>query len=301
VTSGDAYLVGREIAGELSPDVGGTDRLYASIRLDPSTFKGVKFAHCTFANVSFKDCVLDQVTFTNCAFIECYFRDTRLEKCNFAGCKFLNSDLSKVDIRSCDLRYYNTFANCFIKYDQLRESLPGEGNLKAHLCANLAREARNAGFSYDEGLYRQAAAEALEKHLFLAVRGATQYFREHYKGTDRVRAAYRWATSRLRGYAWGYRRSWLVVMRNWAVLTLIVFPVSFLLCGSGLERAGKQASASDAWLASLGNILPGSGLSDVRFVSSYSLTLAFIEVLVGLLFAGLIAALLFRSVFERDR
>ncbi len=301
VTSGGAYLVGREISTELSTDKDGTDRLYAAIRSDGSTFKGVKFKHCTFANVSFKTCTLEQVSFTNCAFIDCYFRDTRLKDCHFAGCKFLNSDLSKVDIRSCDFRYYNIFVNCFIKYDQLRESLPGEGNLKAHLCANLAREARRAGFPYDEGLYRQDGAKALERHLLDAVRGATPYFKEHYKGSGRVGAAYRLAASRLRGYAWGYRRSWLVVLRNWAVLSLIVFPVSFLLCGSGLERGGKAASAGDAWLASLGNILPGSGISNVRFVSSCSLTLAFVEVLIGLLFAALVAALLFASVFERDR
>ena len=300
MTSGGAYLVGREIATELPPDKDGSDRLYASIRSDGSTFKSVSFEHCTFANVSFKDCKFDQVSFSNCAFIDCYFRDTQLDKCKFAGCKFLNSDLSKVDIRSCDFRFYNTFANCFIKYGQLRESLPGEGNLKAHLCANLAREARNAGFSNDAGLYRQDGAKALERHLLDAIRGSTPYFEEHYRG-HRIFAAFRWTASRLRGYAWGYRRSWLVVLRNWAILTLAVFPLLFLVCRTGLERGGKPASVGDAWLASLGNILPGSGISDVRFVSTGSLIIAFVEVLVGLLFAGLIAALLFRSVFERGQ
>jgi hypothetical protein len=301
VTSGGAYLVGREIVTELPPDKHGTDQVYASIRSDGSIFKSVKFAHCTFANVSFKGCTLDLVSFTNCAFIDCYFRDTRFQKCSFAGCKFLHSDLSKVDIRSCDFRYYNSFVNCFIRYNKLRESLPGEGNLKAHLCANLARETGNAGFSNDEGLYRQAGAKALESHLLDAVRGVTPYFEEHYKGSRRFFAAYRWAASHLRGYAWGYRRSWLVVLRNWAILTLIVFPLSFLACRSGLERGGKPASFGDAWLASFGNMLPGSGISDIRFVSNCSLVLAFMEVLVGLLFAALIAALLFRSVFERGR
>ncbi|WP_372452894.1 pentapeptide repeat-containing protein [Mycolicibacterium xanthum] len=301
VTAGDAYLVGREIIAELPVDAGGVDQLYASIRADGSRLEGVKFAHCTFANVSFKDCVLDEATFTDCAFIDCYFRNTKIEKSKFSGCKFVNSDLSKVDIRSCDFRYYNSFANCLIKFGQLRESLPGEGNLRAHLCANLAQEARKAGLTYDEGLYRQAGAEAFERHMFDAIRGTTPYFKEHYRGSGRVSAAYRWAASRLRGLAWGYRRSWLVVLRNWSILSLGVFPLLFLALGAGLERDGKRASASDAWLASLGNILPGSGLSDVHFVSGWTLALAFIEVLLGLLFAALITALLFRSVFEREK
>ncbi|WP_421843676.1 pentapeptide repeat-containing protein [Mycobacterium sp.] len=300
MTSDGAYLVGREIATELPPGQCGTDRLYAAIRADESTFKNVKFKHCTFANVSFKNCVFKQAEFSDCAFIDCYFRATRLEKCTFAGCKFLGSDLSKIDIRSCDFRYYNSFVSCFIKHAQLKESLPSEGNLKAHLCENLAKEAKKAGFRYDEELYRQDGAKALEGHLRDAVRGAAPWFKEHYKGIERVVAARKWGASRLRGYAWGYRRSWLVVLRNWAVLTLLVFPVLFL-CGPGLKRGGKPASAGDAWLASLGNMLPGSGISDVEFVSSYSFTLAFVEALAGLLFAALVAALLFASVFERDR
>jgi hypothetical protein len=300
VTSGGAYLVGRDIVTELPPDKDGLSQLYAAVLADERTYKGLTFTHCTFANVSFKGCKLDQVTFSNCVFIDCYFRDARLDKCKFAGSKFINSDLSKVDIRSCDFRYYNTFVNCFIKYSKLRESLPGEGNLKSHLCANLAREARNAGFSTDEGLYRQDGAKALERHRLDAVRGVTPYFVEHYKGR-RFSTAYKWLASRLRGYAWGYRRSWLVVLRNWAILTLGVFPGLFLLCRSSLERGGKPASVGDAWLASLGNILPGSGISDVKFLSTGSLILAFVEVLLGLLFAALITALLFRSVFERGQ
>lgn len=275
--------------------------LYAAIRSDDTAFKKLEFKHCTFANVSFKNSKFDQVSFTNCTFISCYFRDTKLQNCHFAGCRFISSDLSKVDVRSCDFRYYNTFHDCFIKYGKMRESLPGQGNLKAHLCVNLAREARRAGFRYDEGLYRQDGAKAREKHLGAAVLGSTQWFKEHYKGTDRVVAAYKWAVSRLRGYAWGYNRSWLVVLRNWAVLALAVFPALFFLCDSGLRRAGKPISTGDLWVASLGNMLPGSGISDVQFVSTAALTLAFIEVLVGLLFAALVAALLFSSVFERDR
>jgi hypothetical protein len=301
VTSDGAYLVGREIVTELPNTQSGADRIYASVRVDGDKFEDLRFRHCTFANVSFKGCALKELSFNNCVFIDCYFRDTRIERCRFYGCKFINSDLTKIDIRSSDFRFYNAFSDCFIKFDQMRHSLPTEGNLRAHLCTNLAREARCAGFSNDEGLYRQEGAKALEGHLLAAVWGSTLYFREHYRGFERVQAAYTLAASRLRGYAWGYRRSWLVVLRNWAILTLVVFPIAFLACRSGLQKQGRPASTGDIWLASLGNILPGSGLSDVRFVSGVSLGLAFAEVLLGLLFGALIAALLFRSVFDRGR
>jgi hypothetical protein len=299
VSGGSAYLIGRTTVDALGPGENGENAIYAALRLDDGKFEKVTFTHCTFANISFKGCTLKEVQFSNCVFIDCYFRNTKISNSSFAACKFINSDLQKVDIRSCDLRYYNNFYDCFIKYDQVSESLPSEGNLRSRLCENLAGEARKAGAMGDEGKYRQEAAAAMEKHLWSAVKGSSTFFREKYRGGQRLASLYSWAVSRIRGYLWGYQRSWLVVLRNWAVLTLGLFPLIFLPLRSGLQRNGRPADRGDAWIASVGNMLPGSGISDVRFISNVCIYLAFAEVLVGLLFAGLAAALLFRSVYER--
>jgi hypothetical protein len=179
--------------------------------------------------------------------------------------------------------------------------LPTEGNLRAHLCSNLASEARKAGALKDEGLYRQAGASGMEQHLRSAVRGSSQFFREKYAGSARWAALFEFIASRLRGYLWGYKSSSLVVFRNWSITTLLVFPILFLIFRDGVERGGRSATTGDIWLASIGNILPGSGISDVRFVSTACLVLAFIEVLLGLLYTGIVAALVFRAVFDRWR
>lgn len=301
MTSGSAYLIGRTIRASLDQTQSASDSAYASLRVDGLTYDGITFSHCTFANVSFKGCTLKNVRFVNCVFLDCYFRDTAIVDCKFSASKFIDCDLGKLDLRTTDLKYYNSFVNCFIKYREIRESLPTEGNLKFHLCSNLAAEARRAGALNDEGLYRQAGASALEEHLLSAVRGSSHYFRNKYRGVQRISALGEYIASRTRGYLWGYRRSWTVVMRNWALLTLGVFPLFFYMCRSGIERSGKPASTGDLWVASIGNILPGSGLSDVKFTSSPCLILAFIEVLTGLVFTGIVAALIFRTVFERWR
>jgi Pentapeptide repeats (9 copies) len=299
VSGGSAYLVGRTRVHAIGPDQSRQDSIFAALRLDGSHFASKTFVNCTFANVSFKDCVLTEIKFSNCAFLDCYFRNARMTNCEFSACKFIHSGLEKVDIRSCDFKYYNTFTDCFVKYDTISESLPTEGNLRSRLCENLAGEARKVGAPGDEGKYRQQAASAMEKHLWFAVKGSSQFFKEKYQGADRLACLYNFLVSRLRGYLWGYRRSWLVVLRNWAILTMVFFPPIFLLMRSGLQRGGKPADRGDAWIASIGNMLPGSGISDVRFISNACIYVAFAEVLTGLLFAGLAAALLFRAVYDR--
>ena len=135
-----------------------------------------------------------------------------------------------------------------------------------------------------------------------AWRQTDNFYKEKYTGGARFGAFLEYFGSRARGYLWGYRRSFLVVLRNWAFVTLVLFPFLFWLNLSGIWRPdGTPATLGDAWLASVGNTLPGSGLSDLDFTTSWALAFAFVEVLFGLLFAGLAAALLFRAIFDRWR
>lgn len=297
-----AYLMGRPLR-QLDPGRNAEDSLFASQRVDGCTIDGQTYQHCTFANISFKDAHLQNATFMDCAFLSCYFRGTRLTSSRFSGCKFIDCDLEKVDVRTCDFKFYNSFANCMIKYHELEHSLPQEGNLRGHLCAGLATEARKLGALRDEGLFRQAAARGHESHLKAAWSHGSEFYRQKYSGMARLEALGSYVASRFRGYLWGYRRSFLVVLRNWLLMTLVAFPILFFLDrDSGLRRpGGAAASIPDVWLASVGNILPGSGISKIEFTSSVTVALAFIEVLIGLLLSGLVAALLFRAIFDRWR
>lgn len=298
--SAAAFLVGRKHT-RLLPTTSTTDALFAGQLLDGEKFSGVEFQNCTFANVSFKGCDLSGVKFDNCTFASCYFRNARLTSVEFRASRFIDCDLSKIDVRTCDLKWYNTFQGCFIPFRELEQSLPGEGNLKAHLCSTLSDEARRAGALKDAGLYRQAGAEAREAHLLAAVRQASQFYKDKYKGWNRFGAFVDYAASRSRGWLWGYRNSFLVVLRNWALLTLLAFPLAFIPLRADITEAGAKPSLPDLWLVSLGNTLPGSGIVRAEFLSWPARLIAFSEVLVGLLLAGLAVSLLFRAVFDRWR
>lgn len=300
--SASAYLVGRP-ALSAQPIASQTGALFASQLLDGTSICDVTYIGCTFANVSFKDAQLERVRFSNCVFIDCYFRDTKLTNSTLSACKFIDCDLTKIDIRGCDLRNYNTFSGCYLPYDAVEQSLPSEGNLRAHLCLNLSDESRRAGALKDADSFRQAGAKGREGHLWNAARHSNAYYKDKFKGVNRAAALAELCGSKLRGWTWGYKRSFLVVLRNWMLLTLVVFPGLLALNRHGLQLAGAPLKPSVGQLltASAGNMLPGSGISKIEFTTGWARTWAFTEVLIGLLLTGVAAALLFRAIFERVR
>jgi hypothetical protein len=298
--SSAAYLFGRDVT-TLNPSAGGHVALFASQRVDDAKLTGQLFEHCTFANVSFKGCEIKNTSFRDCVFANCYFRNAKIIDSRFSACKFLDCDLTKIDIRGSDLKYYNSFHECYIPFGELAATLPSEGNLRQHLCLNMAEEASREGALKDAGLYRQEGARGREEHLSGAFRHTSQYYRDKFKGMARFEAFIEYMGSRSRGYLWGYRRSFATVLRNWAIVTLGLFPLILWLVKDGLHENGKPVRGGDIWIASIGNMLPGSGISQVSYVSTSARLVAFLEVLVGLLFAGLAASLLFRAVFDRWR
>lgn len=207
-----SYLVGRQQADLRSKldesDI--SDLLFAAQRLDGTGIKELSFEHCTFANVSFKDCIFDRAKFRDCVFVDCYFRGTRVQNTSFSTCKFIDCDFTKLDMRTSELKWYNHFKGCWIRRHDVEDNLPSEPNLRHHLCMNLYTEARAAGALKESEWFRQIAAEANELHLSSAFRQKTQYYAEKFKGRLAIGAFLEYCASRLRGYLWGYRRSFLV-------------------------------------------------------------------------------------------
>jgi hypothetical protein len=282
----------------LDPGVGLVDALFASDRVDGQTFNQLEYRHCTFANVSFKDCIIQGTTFQNCVFAGCYFRRAQITNAKFIGCRFIDCDFPKIDVRNSEFKY-NSFIRCYISYGELKDSLPPQGNLKSEMCVNLASEARAKGDIRDSERFRQAAADGLEEYLWAIITGRSEFHRQKYGTADRWAALAKLTASKVRRHLWGYRRSWIVVLRNWLALVLVGFPLWFYGVREGIKRNNRPAEVADIWLASLANALPGSRISDVTFVSAAAQFAALSEVLVSVLFGGLTAALLFRSIFER--
>ena len=159
-----AYLLGRKRGRLTSATLVGQDLLFVAERLDGINLQGGDFAHCTFANISFKDSNLTNIRFSNCTFIGCYFRKTNLKGCDFSGCRFIACDFPKVAVRSCYFRYAH-FDECFIGASEIHHSLPQEPNIREELARNLANAAASEGFFKEARAFRLIEIRAREQDL----------------------------------------------------------------------------------------------------------------------------------------
>lgn len=296
----EALLVGRtpaKLISQKSPVV--SDALFEAERVDAQTFEGVRFEHCTFANVSFKQARLISCTFENCAFIDCYFRMTVLESSRFLGCKFISCDFPKAAFRQCSF-VYAQFRSCFVPYAVFESSLPSEANLRRLVADNLAREAEAAGATNDARLYRLRASEALEQYLWGGLVGADEWSREHFPGLpDRGVAGLRLVGRWINRIVWGYGERGSVLIRNVLLVGFVVFPLLFYFVRDDLVQRDGQIGVGSYFFLSIDNLLNRTGFSGVNPTTSLARLLVGLEVALGLVFIGLAVTLLFRWITRR--
>lgn len=292
------YLVGRSEDALSADKVAYVDALFAAERYENETYRNLHIEHCTFANNSLKGSTFEQCTFKNVAFVGVYFRDAILKECRFEGCKFVGCDMSRVDIRSSDVKYYNVFTQTHIPYDRISECLPVEGNLRQHLCENLAREAAVAGLYGDAGRFRAAAAQGQIRFLKSVAARKSPYYRQKYDSADQVRAVFSLVKLKLFNAIWGSTRSHWVVLRNWAILAVVAFVVLAIL------GHGAVGTESTWWRAGFYGAIATIPITPPQ---DYEVTGVVVPILtVGLRFLGLIfgatfAALLFARAYEGRR
>jgi hypothetical protein len=259
----------------------------------------LRFEHCTFANISFKGVTLNGDYFLDCAFIACYFRRATLSNSQFIGCKFIECNFSHVAIRGSDFRY-STFKDCYIPWDELEQNLPPEPNLRAELARNLSMEAFRLGATRDSRSFRICEIKSYESHLSAAIRGQSQWYRDHYDGWRRARAVVELFLSSINGMAWGYGQRVRVLVRNYLALGLLIFPLLFLFLSEGLmSKDGGKIGFIDTFYFSLRNILPTGIESGINATVASTRFLAGLESLVGLIMAGLFASYIFRWSMHR--
>jgi hypothetical protein len=296
--SASAYLLGREPLA-LEEPFGGADKVFAATRLDKNVIKGASFCHCTFANISFKEVKITQVHFEDCVFVGCYFRKAELEESSFAGCRFFDCDFPRVAIRGCDFRYCK-FSGCLLTFSEMRHSLPQEPNLREELAANLAVEASALGHPKEARAFRMCAIGAREENLKAAIMGQSDWYRQHYDLLRRIGALVGLLGSILNRNLWGYGEQARVLMRNFLILGLVVFPLLFYFTRNALRTAsGAVLMPLDSLYFSLQNILPGSIDFGVRAVAPVGRILAGVESILGMVIAGLFVTYLFRWILRR--
>jgi hypothetical protein len=292
-----AYLVGRTAGNWPAVAVAATDMLFAAVRKDGETLDGLEFAHCTFANVSFKEAILRQCRFTDCAFLGCYFRKCEMVGAAFIGCKFVGCDFPKATVQSCDFKH-SSFQECFIPFAEMEHSLPREPNLREELARGLAISSGALGLDDEARRYRLAAIQAREEHLRAAVLSNSDWYQRHYSGLRKFTALIQLLASRANGLLWGHGEKWLVLVRNILALALAVFPAALWFAQGGLQRQSGPLGIGDLVWLSVTTIIPVDGVSSVVATAWVSRVILTTEAFVGVVAAGLLVTQLVRRMLR---
>jgi len=293
-----AYYSGRTL-GKLEKPFKGQDKVFASFRLDGQDILDADFTHCTFGGISFKRVTVQNAGFLNCVFIDCYFRRTELRNTRFTGCRFIDCRFPYVVVKSCDFRH-SSFQGCQLAYSEMVHSLPSEPNLREEIARNLALESAALGLYSESRKYRMAEIRAREEHLLSAFLGRSQWYRDHFDFTNRVKTFIEWLLSKLNGLLWGYGEKWWVLMRNLLLVSLLLFPLLFYVFRNDIAHGSNGAvGVPQLFYFSLENIVPTGIQSEVIAVGGTARFLAGLESFLGIVAIALFASYIFRWSLRR--
>lgn len=299
----EAYFHGRA-AGTVQSPFKECDQLFAGQRLDGEIIASPTYEHCTFANVSFKTAKLEGGRFVNCVFVACFFRKTDIRSCSFSSCRFIDCEFPEASFSGCDFRY-TRFVGCYIPVDDIEHNLPSEPNLREHLSGNLAREAALLGDPHTARRFRLLEVSAREANGWAAVIGKTKWYRDHYDLRARITTLLRLAGSVLNRVLFGYGERLWVLIRNFALASLLVFPGFYFFSVGGLSGstlAGTPVLQSPSWAAlefSLKNAVVGALASQIDAVTLAVRAAAAIQIVLTAIWGSLVASYLFRWSLQR--
>ena len=291
------YAQGRETARFAEP-YWARDRTFASERMDGYTITRADCKHCTFINMSFKNSKIESGEFEDCIFVGCYFRRSDLKDCSFVGCRFIDRRFPYVSIRSCDFRYA-TFKGCTLPSKEMAYSLPPEPNLREDLARNLSIEAAHLGLSSEAGKYRDIEIRSMEAHLWAAVLGESEWYREHFDGVARVKSFFIYLGSLLNRWMWGYGERLLVLIRNWVLASFVLFPALFWILRSDFQAPPIGVTFLSALIFSLKNAVPAAITCDIVPVGAAVTALSVVESIYSAVTLALVASYVFRWSLHR--
>jgi hypothetical protein len=154
-----------------------------------------------FTDVSFKQAVLSNCYLRNCTFVRCDFTGAQIGACNFKGAKF-----------SGCLFQYTVWEKTLMDDDFLDKCIPAEENLARDLVRALRVNFSQVG-NY-QAVNRAASIEVrlTGKHLYNAAYSEKTYYRDKYKGVERLSYAWRHLVWLLLDLTWGNGESLLRVL-----------------------------------------------------------------------------------------
>lgn len=297
MTNQEMLGVGRPVTPFQAPFCA-EDKTIAAQRFEDGRVSKAEYKHCTFINVSFKGTTIEESKFLDCTFIHCYFRYANLKNCSFVGSRFIDCRFPHLAVSICDFMYA-TFTGCTISSKEMAYSMPAQDNLREELARNLSVEAGRLGMPYESGTYREIEIQAREGHLWAAVVAKSQWYRDHFDPLARVQAFSEYTLSLLNRWMLGYGVRPSILVRNWLIASVLIFPLTYWMMKGQWAGADTSATLISALLFSLKNSIPATLPSNLMPNSFLSILLALIQAIYSGITIAFLASHIFRWSIQR--
>lgn len=173
-----------------------------------------------FKNIDFRYCIFDAAYLRNCSF----------EGCDFTGCRFINSNLAGCSFNGCTFDYAS-FDKTLVDNDILEVGCPGPENLKLKFARSLRINYQQIGDAKSANKAISIELQATEDHLHKAWKSKESYYRNKYKGFERVKTYGEWLEFKLLDLIWGNGESSWKLCRAILVVLLIITAIHAISFG----------------------------------------------------------------------
>jgi hypothetical protein len=198
-------------------------------------------ANHIFQRVSGKKIRFTNVDFRYCTFDSCYLRLCTFDSCDFTGCRFVGTNFHGSTFSGCNFEYA-VFERTLIDSDVLDSSSPARENLRLAFARTLRTNYQALGDSDAVNKAILVELNATRVHLSKAWRSSQPYYREKYRGLERVFAFLRWTKFVAGDALWGNgERAGRLVRTSIGLVILITLADTLL--------ARNPALVADWWLA----------------------------------------------------
>ncbi len=150
-----------------------------------------KFVNKLFIRLVAKAKKFTKVDFKYSIFDACYLRKCEFNSCDFTGCRFVGTNLHEARFSNCEFRYA-TFEKTLIDNNILDQECPEEENLKMRFARSLRINYQSLGDAESANKAMRVELRATEEHLYKSWNSNSTYYRNKYKGWNRLNAFRQW-------------------------------------------------------------------------------------------------------------
>lgn len=232
--------------------------------------------------VTIKYCELKQNFFR-----ECYFRKTKFTKSDLTGCKFISCNFSKATFENSTLDYVS-FENCAVNFEDIKDSLPKELNLKKEICKNLAMEHLKLGNTSQYKKFLFEEREVSRKYYLNIFKYTDNYIKKNYNNLDdRALGLVKYCLITFDKYLWGYGEKLSTIIKNIFLINIFCYIYfKFYLYKNSSTSIGIKDLIQNFFNISDGNLC----------LKYWSTT---IHRIIGIFMCGILLAALFRRINKR--